>query len=143
MDDNFHKAVGFVLDREGGYTYDPDDPGGETNWGISKVAHPRVDIKNLTREGAIAIYRESYWLAMGCDFLPWPLDVVIFDTAVNQGPGYAGIILHKDATPVDLLFERLKRYSEIVKRSPSQAKYLRGWTNRILELYDFIKGGGA
>ena len=34
---------------------DPSDPGGETNWGISKREYPDLDIKNLTRDEAKAV----------------------------------------------------------------------------------------
>jgi lysozyme family protein len=57
----FEDAIGYVLANEGGYANDPDDPGGETNWGICKRDHPDVNIRSLTREQAIEIYREQYW----------------------------------------------------------------------------------
>jgi lysozyme family protein len=82
---SFTKAVGLILEREGGYVNDPKDPGGETNFGISKRQYPAVDIKALTREAAIAIYKRDYWLPCKCDDLPWPLSLFIFDAAVNQG----------------------------------------------------------
>jgi lysozyme family protein len=59
---DFDQAVEFVLGHEGGYSNDPNDPGGETNFGISKRSYPDVDIKNLTREGAKEIYRRDFWL---------------------------------------------------------------------------------
>ena len=37
-----------TLGKEGGYVNNSRDPGGETNFGISKRAYPNVDIKNLT-----------------------------------------------------------------------------------------------
>ncbi len=46
-----------VFPHEGGYTNDPRDPGGETNWGISKRAYPNLDIKNLAMEEAKRIYK--------------------------------------------------------------------------------------
>jgi len=48
----FDEIIEVVLEHEGGYVNDPDDPGGETNFGIAKRSHPDVDIKNLTKEGA-------------------------------------------------------------------------------------------
>src|SRR5665213_1885787 len=54
---SFGIDIGRVLANEGGYTPGlPGDPGGETNFGISKRSYPNVDIKNLTRDGAIAVY---------------------------------------------------------------------------------------
>jgi len=62
---NFDQAIPQVLANEGGYVNDPKDPGGETNFGISKRTYPNVDIKNLTKEQAEAIYRRDFWLFDG------------------------------------------------------------------------------
>ena len=40
----FDDIIEVVLEHEGGYVNDPDDPGGETNFGIAKRSHPDVDI---------------------------------------------------------------------------------------------------
>lgn len=82
---SFDKAVEMVLREEGGLVNDPKDPGGLTNFGISKRQFPDVDVARLTRDGAIAIYRANYWNVCKCDELPWPLSLFVFDSAVNQG----------------------------------------------------------
>jgi len=46
------------------YVNDPNDPGGETNWGISKRAFPDVNIKNLTKDEATKLYMFKYWMPM-------------------------------------------------------------------------------
>lgn len=132
MDDHFGSAVRFVLAREGGYSNDPDDPGGETKYGICKRFYPHLDIKNLTRAEAEAIYKTDYWDRVGCPALPWPTDLIVFDTAVNHGVSFAASVA--DSSPVDILFKRLARYTDIVGRRPASAKFLRGWVNRILLL---------
>ena len=58
---NFEAAIDVVLKQEGGYVHDPTDAGGETNFGISKRRYPEVDIKALTRERAIELYRRDFW----------------------------------------------------------------------------------
>ena len=59
----FVTAVNDLIDNwEGRLLQDPDDPGGETNMGISRRSYPHEDIKNLTREQAIQIYYYDYWL---------------------------------------------------------------------------------
>lgn len=82
---SFDSALAFVLEWEGGYVNDPDDPGGETKYGISKRAYPDLDIASLTKEAAASIYRQDYWKACRCDDLPPPLAFMLFDAAVNQG----------------------------------------------------------
>ncbi len=91
----FNRAVDFVLKYEGGYVNDPNDPGGETNFGISKAAYPALNIATLTREVAIEIYREDYWLKCRCEEMPAELATVLFDSAVNQGPSAAVKCLQK------------------------------------------------
>lgn len=80
---NFDIAFERLIGHEGGYSNDSADPGGETNFGISKRSYPGVDIKNLTREGAKAIYRADFWdpLADADDAIKFQ----VFDFAVNGG----------------------------------------------------------
>lgn len=87
MDTKFDKAIKVVLAHEGGYVNDPNDLGGETNFGISKRSYPTVDIKNLTREQAVEIYRGDWWERYRYGDIE-DLDVAtkVFDLAVNMGP---------------------------------------------------------
>lgn len=86
-------ALAFVLQAEGGYVNDPRDPGGETRFGISKRAFPELDVANLTREQALAIYRERYWRPLTLDELPGALALTVMDAAVNRGVVYAARLL--------------------------------------------------
>lgn len=86
----FEIALARTLEHEGGYVDDPADPGGETNFGISKRAYPDVDIKALTREAAAKIYRREYWDKPGWGRLEnAALAVKLFDLGVNCGTGRA------------------------------------------------------
>lgn len=82
---NFDIAFDRLMGHEGGYVNDPNDPGGETNWGISKRSYPDVDIKNLTREGAKDIYRRDFWNRINGDRLHDGVAFQTFDVAVNSG----------------------------------------------------------
>ncbi len=83
---SFDVDIGRVLVNEGGYTPGlPNDPGGETNFGISKRSYPNVDIKNLTRVGAIAIYKSDFWDTVHADAMPAVLQFQALDFAVNCG----------------------------------------------------------
>lgn len=139
MEQSFEKAVNFVLAREGGYSFDPSDLGGETNFGISKKSYPDLDIKSLTVDEAKDIYKRDYWDKIGCNFLAEKLDIVAFDCAVNQGIGRATDFLAKcNFDWKDFLFLRIQHYIGLVGKNPSQIKYLRGWINRILELWIIV-----
>jgi len=105
---NFLLAFHHVIELEGGYSNDADDPGGETKYGITratlarfKYAHPgiinTVDIKNLTRDDALIIYKIKYWYEVGIDCIndPW-VAMEVFEAAVNCGPKN-GVIFAQDA----------------------------------------------
>lgn len=86
---SFDRAFEIILGSEGGYSNHPEDPGGETKYGITKRDYPDLDIKNLTVEQAKRIYRSNYWDTVRGDFLPSHVATLVFDSAVNQGPGRA------------------------------------------------------
>ncbi len=91
----FDKAFEVIIGHEGGYVNHPNDPGGETKFGISKRAYPNVDIKNLTLEGAKAIYERDYWQAIQGDKLPYGIAVQVFDAAVNHGVRQAVLFMQR------------------------------------------------
>lgn len=126
---NFNYAVNQVLGKEGGYVAN-DVGAGETNFGINKTANPDVDVKNLTREKAIELYRERYWNAIGADNLPPELAYIAFDAAVNQGVGAAKEMLEKANGDVGKFVQlREERYKETAK-NPEKAPYLDTWLKR-------------
>ena len=81
----FDLAFDRLMGSEGGYSNDPSDPGGETNWGISKRSYPNVDIKNLTRDGAKDIYLRDFWTRINADEMYDGVAFQVFDFAVNSG----------------------------------------------------------
>jgi lysozyme family protein len=86
-------ALKAVLEDEGGYSNDPGDPGGPTNWGITiydaraywKKNATAADVRTMPLEVAKDIYRSKYWDAMDCDDLPAGVDYCVFDYGVNSG----------------------------------------------------------
>lgn len=93
FDDAFDKLIG----HEGGYVYDPRDPGGETKYGISKRAYPDLNIQSLTLDQAKALYRKDYWDKLRLQELPEAIRYSLFDTAVNAGIKQAVTILQRAA----------------------------------------------
>lgn len=92
---NRNEAIKFIIEHEGGYVNNPKDPGGETKYGIAKKFYPNEDIKNLTIERAIELYKKDYWDKCKCDEMPISIALYVFDTAVNQGCGFAIKMLQK------------------------------------------------
>jgi len=128
----FNAALAFTLAWEGGYVNDPDDPGGETKYGISKRQYPHMDIKNLTHQQAADIYRLDYWAEAGCRGMPMALAMCHFDAAVNHGVGRAnGFLKMSKGRASDYLDVRGQFYHLLVARRPVMAKYLKGWMRRL------------
>lgn len=133
-----------VLGHEGGYVNNPADPGGETNWGISKRSYSKVDIKNLTRNQAIAIYYRDFWVKIRGDELTKSTFTdgaayQLCDAAVNSGPPQAIRFMQRALGVADdgvfgpVSMEALKRMPEwkflvlfIAERMEFQGK-LRNW----------------
>lgn len=82
---NFDTTFDRLMGHEDGYVNDPNDPGGETKWGISKRSYPNVDIKHLTRNGAKEIYQRDFWGRIHADQMYDGLAFQAFDFAVNSG----------------------------------------------------------
>ncbi len=137
----FEKAMGFVGLHEwgnhanGGYTNDPVDTGGETKYGISKRAHPDVDIANLTLEDALAIYRRDYWDFYRLDSFPSPLCIAMFDAYVQHNPKRVKEWIPEDSTDWKT-FNASRRlfYLRLIEKNPSQIRFKRGWLARLNDL---------
>lgn len=102
MSDVFDVFVDLLLGREGAYSNNPADRGGETIWGITfSVARENGyagPMATMSRDQAKAIYRAKYWTKPGL-YLLAPLSPKIaeemFDTGVNMGTGTAGMFLQR------------------------------------------------
>lgn len=156
---DFQHAVAFVLAKEGGYVQHPSDPGGETNFGISKRAYPHEDIANLTEQRAAFLYHRDYWRAVRSHELPTGIALAVFDGAVQHGTVTAARLLQEvlgakvDGIigPKTLLaarqadtewliaryvLRRARLYARIQAKDPAQAVFIEGWFNRLRDLTD-------
>lgn len=97
--ENFNKSFDVTMGHEGGYSNDPQDPGGETYKGIARNYHPNwkgweiidKNIKNLsivTDDLDILVrnfYLTEFWFKCNCDNLHPYIASELFDSAVNCG----------------------------------------------------------
>jgi lysozyme family protein len=99
LDSNYPKIISFVFKQEGGYTNDPRDPGGATNWGITIIdarkywkndADPS-DVKAMPKTVAEGIYKDKYWSVVHGAAFKSGLDACVMDSAVNSGTGRANL----------------------------------------------------
>ena len=120
------------------------------------VGHPvsEADMRALTPEKVAPMYKVKYWDRSFCDKLPKGVDYVVFDFAVNAGTGRSvktlqtamGVVadvivgnqtlgIINSANPKDVVSKfsdaRADFYQGIVARKPDQARFIRGWLNRV------------
>lgn len=119
MDAAFLQCFAFVIQREGGFSNNPADPGGITGAGgvtlraVKLRDHDkdgRLDF-DLDRDGDVDIddmralrsdspetrdlYLDDYWIPSRCDDMPTLLKLPVFDCAINSGPRTAISLLQR------------------------------------------------
>lgn len=158
---DFDLAHTFTAQWEGGYVWNRNDPGGETNLGVTKskwvqwCREKGLTIKamrDLTPADVEPFYRAWYWQPLAAA-LPWPLSAAIYDMSVNHGVGDANPSdeagdeagatwmlwrarqLCPNGTPLQLALAacdaREEFYRGIVRRRPTSREFLAGWLNRV------------
>jgi lysozyme family protein len=158
---SFAACVALVLTYEGGFSDNPADPGGATNFGITQrtleafLGHPVTvdDVRNLSSSTADAIYRANYWNLMRCADLPAGVDLMVFDYGVNSGPatavealqGLVGVTQDGAIGPITLgAVANVAPLTLINELAQQRLTYLRGlsgfptfgasWSNRVAEV---------
>ena len=153
----FDQALEIVLKHEGGYVNHPSDPGGETNFGITKrVAEANGyhgDMRQIPMEMVRDIYRKDFWDAARCNEIQPELRLAVFDAAVNSGvrrsvqwlqtavganadgafgPRTLAAVAASDPRKAarDMCYERL---SFLVQLNHFNA-FGRGWVRRVLDI---------
>lgn len=166
MIENFDAAFQHTLKEEGGFVNHPKDPGGMTNLGVTKKVWEEwvgkevteEEMRALTPDDVKPLYQRNYWNACRCSELPAGLDLCVFDTAVNSGPGRAVRILQgcigttvdgaigpktvaavnqfKDASLVHLIEDYCSARQAFLISLPTFATFGKGWTARVQRLKD-------
>lgn len=93
-----HQIATDIVEREGGFVNDPDDPGGATNYGVTIHTMRRLgldldrdgdvdirDVRALSRDQAVDIFIRHYFKKPKIDLLPSTLQASVFDMFVNAG----------------------------------------------------------
>jgi lysozyme family protein len=167
---DFKECLDLVLKSEGGWVNHPQDPGGETNLGVTKrvweewVGHPVSTIKNLTEADVAPLYEQKYWRPCYAEVLPRGLNFVVFSFGVNAGPGRSVKLLQQSigcvpdgvigprtreqirnsniATLITQFSDARRQYYRSLKTFPT---FGRGWLARVdreeQEALQMIKNG--
>jgi len=160
MTENFDHSLDLVLNSEGGFVNNPKDPGGMTNLGVTASTWANFkgrntnekEMRSLTRDDVAPLYEKKYWDACKCDDLPSGVDYLVFDFAVNSGPGRSVKILQKalglpedgavgpvTIQTIDVMdkTELIARFSDAKKQFyeslPTFATFGNGWLKRVDE----------
>lgn len=134
MRENYNSAFEITIGLEGKPSNDPRDPGGFTIWGLAKKFHPHIS-ETTTIDEAKEIYLSEYWIPFGCDDASFPMDIILFDSAVNpQKGGNKELLSQNPDNWQDFLLLRMVRYLRHSKRV-----YVLGHLSRVLLLYQKIK----
>ncbi len=161
MKENFLDALAAVLHHEGGFVNHPKDPGGMTNLGCTKkvweewVGH-EVDektMRNLTPADVAPLYKAKYWDKVRGDDLPSGVDYVVFDAAINSGPGRAakwlqqtvdvatdgaigpGTLRAVNSIPAAEIVEKYQQIRlDFLKALPTWDTFGKGWGRRVQEV---------
>ena len=161
MKQNFDAALAAVLKHEGGWADHPQDPGGATMKGVTLKTYSdwlgrpasKDELRNISDEHLRTIYKTRYWDAVRGDELPSGVDFVVFDMAVNSGPGRAARVLqaavgatpdgsigpktlsvvrmHEPAALVEAYQRNRQHFLEAL---PTFATFGKGWTRRVDEV---------
>ncbi|HEY3623652.1 MAG TPA: glycosyl hydrolase 108 family protein, partial [Roseiarcus sp.] len=157
----FDACIPFIFKAEGGYSDNPADPGGPTNFGITLATlktyegKPNLtadDVKKLSPEMAKEIYRTAYWNRMQCGALPAGLDLEVFDFGVNSGPAESvktlqrivGVTQDGSIGPITLaavgqfnvgdLITRFAQARLAFYQSLNMPEFEQGWATRVAQI---------
>jgi len=161
------ESLARVLAHEGGYSNHPADPGGATMKGVTQRVYDGYrkgkglavrSVKGITTDELNEIYDRQYWDAVKGDLLPAGVDYVLFDGAVNSGPGRSIMWLQQALRPAytgridgvmgvgtlaalkadknnDALIDRIcNARMAFLKRLSTFATFGRGWSARVTEV---------
>jgi lysozyme family protein len=163
MKDNFDKCLELILKHEGNFVHHPQDPGGMTNLGVTKgvweewLGRPvtEKEMRNLTPKMVTPLYKRKYWDAIRGDELVSGVDYVVFDVAVNSGPGRAIKILQDcvgatvdggfgprtlaavkiaESEPAKLINLYCDKRLDFLMSLRNFVTFSRGWINRVADV---------
>jgi lysozyme family protein len=142
MKQTYDEAIAQVYRDEGGYTNDPRDPGGPTNFGITladaksywKSTATAEDVRTMPQSVAASIYEKHYAIPLHYDDLPPGVDYAVLDYGINSGVGRAAhvyaTVKQTITNPVDIINAIYDERLSFLRSLSTWDHFGRGWTNR-------------
>jgi len=132
---DFNSVSKFILKHEGSaYVASDGASGAPAKFGINQAANPNVDVKNLTKAGAVQIYKNDYWNAIGGDNLSPAMALAAMNTAVLSGVGTAKRLISESGGDANKLIDAHEQHLKRLATDPKYAPSEKGWMNRIADL---------
>lgn len=156
-DEKFDRIMPPIREAEGGYSNVPEDPGEETNMGISKHWYPNEDIKNMTHDRADLIFYKNFYKHFHIDNIKDErLASLVLSMAINHhvaaiqrlhtilgikpgtiiGPATMKALENKTEEEMLEIIEKYKQatkeyFLQKIKENPEKQKFHDGWMNRV------------
>lgn len=102
---NVRQIAEEIVEREGGFVDDPDDPGGATKYGVTIHTMRALgldltgdgainvsDVRAITRDMAVDLFIKHYYARPRIDLLPEVIQASVFDMYVNAGANAVKIL---------------------------------------------------
>ena len=151
--DTFKRALEAVFSVEGGFSNDPNDPGGVTNLGVTQATYnawrdlrglPRQPVRKISRDEAELVYKDLFWrpYAAEWDRAGRPgIALYVFDMYVQHRPVDAGAMVakHREALMLYPLFGLARLHADRTRFYTGLKtwwRFGRGWMRRIAHIYD-------
>lgn len=134
--DTVREIATAIVAREGGFSNDPDDPGGPTNHGVTLATLRSLgieltgdgritidDVRKLGRDQAIDIFVEHYHKRPGIGNLPNDIQASLFDMYVNAGSNAVKVLqrlltqMGFDCTDDGVIGQQTIRASQLAMKS--------------------------
>jgi lysozyme family protein len=162
MKENFEQSLKMLLHHEGGYVWHPEDPGGETNLGVTRAVYEQWvgrqvmdgEMKTLKVADVAPIYKTNYWDKLKGDdpMMPSGVDFAAFDWGVNSGTGRPAKVIQKyigakqdgaigprslalvaENNPSDMIQYLYEQRQKFYERLKTFDTFGKGWTRRNQE----------
>jgi len=140
---DFETAVAFVIGQEGRQVVSNDNGKGPSRFGILQTTLRRMDprhklarsVGQLDERKARQIYRKI-WEDSGCDKLPYPINILHFDTTVHRPKTAVKALRASGGDPAAYL----KARQDSLRTLKSYPRFARNWEERLRSLSELIKG---